>query len=37
MEFVRGPDHPALFRGAAAAEGKLTFNEMTLNIPVLEP
>jgi len=41
MEFVRGPDYPALFRnsetGAAAGEGKLTFSEMTLNVPVVEP
>ena len=41
IEFVRGPDYPALFRheGGAhtAVEGKLTFREMTLNIPVVEP
>lgn len=37
MEFVRGPDYPALFRNADAGEGKLKFSEMTLNIPVVEP
>lgn len=41
IELVRGPDHPALFRsdagGHAAGEGKIKFQEMTLNIPVVEP
>lgn len=41
MEFVRGPDYPALFRKAdgdhLAEEGKLTFSSIVLNIPVVEP
>ncbi len=41
IELVRGDDAPALFRnkeGAhAAAEGKLRFSELNLNIPVVNP
>ena len=37
MEFVRGPDYPALFRNGDAVEGKLVFSEMTLNVPIVEP
>ena len=41
IELVRGDDAPALFRnkeGAhAAAEGKLKFSELNLNIPVVDP
>ena len=37
IELVRGPDYPALFRANAAAEGKFTFTEFILNIPVVEP
>ena len=37
MEFVRGPDYPALFRNGTTDEGKFTFSEMTLNVPVVEP
>ena len=41
IELVRGPDHPALYRNEAgdhpAAEGKLTFKEIILNIPIVEP
>ena len=35
MEFVRGPDYPALFRHGGAAEGKLVFSEMTRNVPIV--
>ena len=41
IELVRGSDAPALFRNSAganaAAEGKLKFSEITLNVPVVEP
>jgi len=42
IELVRGPDYPALFRNGAAAahataEGKIKFQGMTLNVPVVEP
>ena len=37
IEMVRGPDYPAIFRGAAADEGKLDFSSITLNIPIVEP
>ena len=41
LEFVRGPDYPALFRLGAGAgnaeEGKLKFKSITLNIPVVRP
>ena len=37
IEMVRGPDYPALFRADAAAEGKLKFKSITLDVPVVEP
>ena len=37
IELVQGPDYPVLFRDNAAAEGKLTFKELVLNVPVIEP
>ena len=37
IELVRGPDYPALFRANAAGEGKFTFTEFILNIPIVEP
>ena len=37
LEMVRGPDYPALFRAAAAAEGKLKFSSITLEVPIVEP
>ena len=37
IELVRGPDYPALLRDNAAAEGKLTFKEIVLNVPVIVP
>ena len=37
IEMVRGPDFPSIFRAAAAAEGKLKFNSITLDVPIVEP
>ena len=37
IELVRGPDYPALFKDATAPEGKLKFNHLILNVPVVEP
>ena len=41
LEFVRGPDYPALFRnaigGTAAGEGKLKFTSITLDVPIVQP
>ena len=41
IELVRGPDYPTLYRNGggdhAALEGKLTFKEVLLNIPIVEP
>lgn len=37
LQFVRGSDYPAIFRAAAAAEGKLTISKIYLDIPVVEP
>ena len=41
LEFVRGPDYPALFRNAVGAtagvEGKFKFKSITLDIPVVRP
>ena len=37
IEMVRGPDYPAIFRGATADAGKLDFSSITLNIPIVEP
>ena len=41
LEFVRGPDYPAIFRKKAgdhlAPEGKLTFESITLDIPIVQP
>ena len=41
LDFVRGPDYPALFRNGvgdhAAAEGKFKFTEITLDVPVVRP
>ena len=41
LEFVRGPDYPALFRNGAgqtaATEGKFKFNSITLDIPIVRP
>ena len=41
LDFVRGPDYPALFRNGlgdhAAVEGKLKFTEVTLDIPIARP
>ena len=36
LEMVRGPDYPAIFRAAAAGEGKLEFSSISLNIPIVE-
>ena len=36
IEMVRGPDYPALFRDATAAEGKLKFKSITLDVPIVE-
>ena len=37
IELIRGADDPALYRGAGADEGKLTFSEITLNVPIVDP
>ena len=41
IELVRGPGYPALFRkadgGAPALEGKLSFTDILLNIPIVDP
>ena len=37
IEMVRGPDYPAIFRAEAAAEGKLKFSVITLNVPIVDP
>ena len=43
IEMVRGPDYPALYRNADdqvaghADAGKLTFTEITLNVPIVDP
>ena len=37
LEMVRGPDYPAIFRGATADEGKLKFSSMSLEIPIVHP
>lgn len=37
LQFVRGPDYPAIFRAAAADEGKLTISKIYLDIPIVEP
>ena len=41
LEFVRGPDYPALFRTGvgnnAAEQGKFKFTSITLDIPVVRP
>ena len=37
IEMVRGPDYPALFRADAAAESKLKFSQITLNVPIVDP
>ena len=42
IELVRGPDYPALYRDNAAGdhralEGKFTFSNFLLNIPVVKP
>ena len=41
IEMVRGPDYPALFRKAdgnnLAEEGKFSFSNITLDIPIVEP
>ena len=37
IEMVRGPDYPAIFRAEAAAEGKLKFRVITLNVPIVDP
>ena len=37
LQFVRGPDYPAIFRAAAADEGKLVISKIYLDIPVVEP
>ena len=42
IEMVRGPDYPALFRKKAAGEdqaveGKLKFNSITMDVPIVEP
>ena len=42
LEFIRGADYPALYRRSAAgtgvaAEGKLKFDEILLNVPVVDP
>ena len=36
LEMVRGPDYPALFKGAGAGEGKLKFSSITLDVPIVE-
>ena len=37
IELIRGADYPALYRAAAAAEGKLKFDEILLNVPIVDP
>ena len=41
IELVRGPDYPSLYRAKDgdhhAGEGKLTFKDIILNVPVVEP
>ena len=41
IELIRGADYPALYRrangNAAAAEGKLKFDEILLNVPIVDP
>ena len=41
LEFIRGADYPALYRRGVgadiAAEGKLKFDEILLNIPIVDP
>ena len=41
IEFIRGPDYPAIFRnndgGHRADEGKLVFKNITLDVPIVEP
>ena len=41
IEFIRGPDYPALLRrsdgGNAATKGKLKFDEILLNVPIVDP
>ena len=41
IEFIRGPDYPALYRRSegqdAADKGKLKFDEILLNVPIVDP
>ena len=37
IELVRGPDWPALYKDANAAQGKFTFTDVLLNIPIVDP
>ena len=37
IELVRGDDYPAILRDNTAAEGKLIFKDLILNVPVVEP